>query len=215
MCLLWGWLRESNEKVLDEVIFLKDSTTTSSKTVVCLCGRRWWNGALGEVTVALFTLAGPFKDTRRRQCRQLYLGLHGDGVLLTGNFPDSLPDEEVAFYLTASLFASIPLMDPQKYKKEREMERKSGSEENNKWNCKSQKDQRKRLQVRNENIEGGKQGGKKVNRHEDEEEEWLRAMLLKCRPSTEFQSGRCRANGLFGEKREDSRSMERGSELRV
>ena len=100
----WGWLRESNKKVLDEDIFLKAPTTTSSKTVVCLCGRRWWNGPLGEVTLALFTLAGPFKDTRRRQCRQLYLGLHGDGVLLTGNFPDSLPDEEVAFYLTASLY---------------------------------------------------------------------------------------------------------------
>lgn len=57
--------------------------------------------------------------------------------------------------------------------------------------------ERKR-EVRNENVEGRKQGERKVNRQENEEEERLRAMFLKCRPSTELQNDQLGANGVFG-----------------
>ena len=73
----------------------KQAPTTSSNTAACVCGPRCWNRPREALTLALFTQAWPFKDTRHRQCQQLYLSLHGDGVLLTGNFPGSLPDEVV------------------------------------------------------------------------------------------------------------------------
>lgn len=65
--------------------------TTSPNTAVCLCGCRCWNRPLEALTLALFTLAEAFKHTTHRQCQQLYLCLHVDGVL----FPVSLQDEVV------------------------------------------------------------------------------------------------------------------------
>lgn len=62
--------------------------TTSPNTAVCLCGCRCWNRPLEALTLALFTLAEAFKHTTHRQCQQLYLCLHVDGVL----FPVSLQD---------------------------------------------------------------------------------------------------------------------------
>ena len=60
-----------------------------------LCAYRWSNRSLGLLTLALFTRARVFKDTRQKQCQQLYLSHHGDGMVLTVNFPGSLPDEVV------------------------------------------------------------------------------------------------------------------------
>lgn len=87
----------------------KKQAPTTHDHVLKDCGVSLWSQMLkqtpiGAVTLALFTQAGAFKDTRRRQCQQLHLSLHGDGVLLTGNFPGSLPDEVVG---STSLHRSI------------------------------------------------------------------------------------------------------------
>lgn len=140
---------------------LPQPTTTSSKTAVCLCGRRCWNRPLGAVTLALFTLAGAFKDTRRRQRQQLYLSLHGDGVLLTWNFPGSLPDEVVG---STSLPHSICFhsthgsAETQERETNRQTEwergamrgerKKKKTKQLPEWNCKSQEDRRIGLQMR-------------------------------------------------------------------
>lgn len=93
--VIWGWSSEPSEKDLRWESRQNKKHPQHPQRLLSLCGCRWSNRPLGLLTLALFTLARPFKDTGWRQRQQLYLSLHGDGVLLTGNFPGSLPDEVV------------------------------------------------------------------------------------------------------------------------
>lgn len=78
-----------------------------SYTVVCLCGLSCWKRPLGALILALFVLVKAFKATRHSHCQQLYLRLYGDGVLLTGNFPGSLPDQVAVIVHSTLLPCSI------------------------------------------------------------------------------------------------------------
>ncbi len=111
--------------------------------------------------MALFTLAGAFKDTSRRQCQQLYLSLHGDGVCLTGNFPGSLPDEAVG---STSLPRSICFHSAHRSAEIRERERETNRETEEgrgtkKKHCLNETASHRWTggkEVRNGNVEGGK-----------------------------------------------------------
>lgn len=145
------------------------------------------------VTLALFTLTGPLKDTGRTQCWQLYLSLHGDGVLLTGNFPGSLPDEVVG---STSLPRSICFHSTHGPAQERD--ERSGRARAKRKYCRHETESHRRTggkeQQMREKREMRMQREEKRERErltnkKDDEEEGLKAMFLKCRSSAELQSG--------------------------
>lgn len=192
----------------------KHAPTTSSNTAACLCGRRCWSRPAEAVTLALFTLTGPLKDTGWTQCWQLYLSLHGDGVLLTGNFPGSLPDEVVG---STSLPRSICFHSTHGPAEIQERDERGGRARAKRKYCLHEtashrrtggkgQQMREKREIRMQQEE--KRGRERLTNKKDEEAEGLKAMFLKCRSSAELQSGQRTANGLFGEKGEDGRRDE-------
>lgn len=155
------------------------------------------------------------RGLQRDQATGDFTSVSMETAVLTANFPGSLPDEVVgSTSLPRSICFHSTHGSTEIWERERhrgELKEGGGCEGDRKilpeWNCKSQEDWRKGQRMREREwwemrMQREENGGReRLTDREDEEEEWLKAMFLKCHPSAQLQSSQCSANGVFEERR--------------